>query len=286
MPIFALYAYRGGINIPTLLFIRFILAAIFFFIYIFATRTKINVNWRQLAALFIMGGVFYTLQSTLYFTSLKYISPSLTALLLYTYPIIVPLLSYFIVKEKLTKRHFLAMLFTFGGLVLVLGMPSGEINGLGVLMAFGAALVYSCYIILGNKLLQKIPSIVTSAFVTLFAAGSFLTIGSITGSFQFNFGMGTWLPILGIVLFSTMIAILTFFKGMEYTGPTAACIISTFEPLLTIGLSWLFLQEKLTIFQLIGGLAVISGAIIVVWASATEKSPKPDILIDNTSSKA
>jgi drug/metabolite transporter (DMT)-like permease len=276
MPIFALYAYQSRINVATLLLIRFFLSTAVFFSFLWITGKKIKLTRSQILAFFVMGGIFYTLQSTLYFNSLRFISPSLTALLFYTYPIIVSLLSFFIANERLTKRHFFAIIMTSLGLILVLGMSSARINMIGILLAFGAALVYSGYILLGDRLVQQIPSVVSSAFVTFFATLSFFVICLSTQNFHFGFEMKAWFPILGIILFSTIMAISTFFKGLELIGPTTTSILSTLEPLVTIGLSILLFHEKLTGYQLLGSLAVISGAIIVVLAKKMSSSGKSD----------
>jgi drug/metabolite transporter (DMT)-like permease len=277
MPIFALYAYRGKINVTTLLFIRFFLSAIIFFGLLKITRRKVKLTRPQIGALFLMGGVFYALQSTLYFNALRFITPSLTALVFYTYPIIVSLLAFFISREQLTKRHFLAIIMSFVGLSLVLGMPQARASMIGILLAFGAALVYSGYILLGDRLVQKIPSFISSAFVTLFATLSFTVIGLSTQNLRLHFEMDVWLPIIGIVGFSTIMAILGFFKGLELTGPATASILSTLEPLVTIGFSMLLFRERLTVYQMLGGMAVVSGAVIVVLAKKLSiETGRPD----------
>jgi drug/metabolite transporter (DMT)-like permease len=276
MPIFALYAYQSSINVTTLLLIRFFLSTIIFFSFLWITGKKIKLTSSQILALFVLGGIFYTLQSTLYFTALRFISPSLTALLFYTYPIIVSLLSFLIANERLTKRHIFAIIMTTLGLILVLGMPSAKINLIGILLAFGAALVYSGYILLGDRLVQQVPAIISSGFVTFFATLSFLVICLSTQTFRFDFGMKAWFPMLGIILFSTIMAISTFFKGLELTGPTTASILSTLEPLVTIGFSIILFHERLTGYQLLGSLAVVSGAIIVVLAKKLSVAAKFD----------
>ncbi len=272
MPILALYAYQCKMNVSTLLWIRFSVSAALFFIALGIMGQRIKLPLFQMGSLFMMGGIIYTLQSTLYFNAIRFISPSLAALLFYTYPIIVALLSFFMNHEKLTQCHFVAIAMTFLGLLLVLGMPSHKINMMGISLALGASLVYSGYIILGNRLIQKIPSIISSAYVTLFAAFSFTILGFAMGALDFNFGVGAWIPAIGIVIFSTIMAILSFFKGLELTGPTTASILSTLEPLVTIGLSVIFFHDRLTGFQMLGGAGVISGTIIVILAKELSKN--------------
>lgn len=177
MPIFALYAYRGGINVPTILFIRFALSAVLLFAWLRANGQQVTVSRRQTGALFVMGGILYALISTCYFSALHYITPSLTVLLMYTYPIIVALLTSLVEKEPLNKNVLIPVVMSFFGLVLVLGTSFENISLIGVFLAFGSGVVYSCYIVLGNRLVREMPSTLTSAWVALFAAFSFLVTG-------------------------------------------------------------------------------------------------------------
>lgn len=272
MPIFAKYAYLENVGVTTLLFLRFVLATLIFFSYVFIKIRKIDITKKQLLALFALGGIGYTLQSTFYFSAVKYIPATMVALLLYTYPIFVAILSFFVDKEKITGKILAAIALSFFGLMLVLGTSFGQINFLGVIFAIGAGFVYSCYIILGNRVLHNLSPMLTSAFVALFASFSFFTVGSFTGNLNFHFAGIAWLPILGIVLFSTVLAMFTFFKGLELLGSTKASILSMIEPLITCVFStWLF-NEKLTVYQLFGGLIVILGAMLVVSAREHNKS--------------
>lgn len=261
LPIFTLYAYRGKINVTTLLLIRFSIATLILFIYVFKKYKKLNICKKDLLYLFILGAVCYNLQARFYLSSVKYISASLAALFLYTFPIIVTLASFFIFKEKITKKIGASICISFIGLVMILGTSIGKINGTGVLLAIGAAFVYSIYILLGNRLLKKIPPLITSAFVILFSTFGVLVLSVVSEPINFNFDKRALLPILGIILFSTVLAVLTFFRGMELVGPAKASTISMLEPVFTVIFSSLLLHEHMTILQLIGGIVVLGGAL-------------------------
>ena len=274
MPIFTIYAYRGGINTITLLTIRFLLTAAMFFAYIFAKGVEIKMTKDYLIALVLLGGVFYTVMSFSYFTAIKYISPSLGSLLLYTYPIFVSLLSFIFEKQGLSKRLVLSMLLSLFGLMLVLYDGLGEVSLLGVALMLFAALVYSCYIVYGNRVVRQHSSVVTSSFVALFSAIVLGAFGVATQSISFSFKPITWVSILGIVFFSTMLAILAFFKGLEFIGSTRASIISMVEPLFTILLTTVLFSEVLSINQWLGSAAVLGGALIVVMGKEKHKEPE------------
>lgn len=271
MPIFASYAYDSGVSLTTFLFLRFAFTSIIFFAYIFLKKIKININKTQLLYLILLGGILYTLQSTFYFSSIKYIPTSLAVLLLYLYPIFVAFLSFFINKEKLSIKLFLSIAISLTGMILVLGTPESDINYIGILLALGAAIIYSFYIIIGNKMALLLSPIITSAFIALFASLSLLIGGIFTNTLSFDFNTSGWIPILGTTLFSSIIAMVTFFKGMNIIGPTRASILSMVEPIVTIVFSILLFNDTMSALQFIGGIIIIIGAILVILFSAQSK---------------
>ncbi len=264
LPIFALYAYQGGASVTTVLFLRFLLAAAIFGGYTLFKREQVTLSRFHWISLFLLGGVLYTLQSMFYFSAVKHIPASLAALLLYTFPIYVSILSFWVDRETLSRTTILSMGLSIGGLALVLGASFGVIDVYGVLLACGAALVYSCYIVLGNRVVRQLPSMVTSTFVSLFAAFSLLVIGLSNGSLVLQIGGQAFAAIVGIALFSTVLSMLTFFQGLKLIGSTRASVLSMIEPVITSGFSALLFGERLTLWQWIGGLAVLGGATLVV----------------------
>lgn len=265
MPIFATYAYVGGVNVPTLLFLRFSLAAVCLFVYLFWRRTVWSLGRREMSALLFLGAVLYTMQSAFYFSAVRYIPASLAALVLYLYPVFVAGLAVWLDKETLSLHTALPAVLSLTGIAVVLGAPLDEVDGFGVLLAFGAAIVYSVYITLGRRVVAAVSPLMTSAMISAFAALSFLVFGLADSSLQFAFSGATWAVIAGVVVFSTILAMATFFAGMERIGATRASILSTVEPVVTIGCSALLLGEKLSWLQGFGALLVLTGAVWVVW---------------------
>jgi drug/metabolite transporter (DMT)-like permease len=264
MSIFAIFAYREGVNIVTLLCLRFSLSAVAMFAYLAATRRSLAVSRRQLALLFVLGGVFYTSQATFYFSALRYISASLTGLLLYTFPFFVALLAAAVDKEKLTRANMLAFALAMAGLVFVLGASQAAVDLTGVLLALAAAVFYSAYIIVSNRVVKELSPSVIGAFVFGCAALVMLAFGTATGQLNLSLSPTAWLAVAGIVAFSTVMAILALFRGLELIGPTRASILSMIEPLVTFAFASLLFGDRFTAVQLAGGAAVLAGAVIVV----------------------
>jgi len=271
MPIFAIYAYDQNISVNTLLFLRFTFATIIFFGYLLVRKKLVLITFKQLALFLLLGGVLYTLQSSFYFSSVKYIPASLAALLLYLYPVFVSILSFFVNKEKLTKTIILSILISLIGIMFVLGSPTESPNIIGILLALAAAVVYSIYIIVGGRITLQVPPIVTCAYITLFAAISFLIVGVSTNSLHMHFSLVGWLSILSISIISSVISMLSFFAGIKLIGPTKGSILSMIEPVITILFSTILFNERMNLLQLFGGTVVLAGAFIVVISSEKKK---------------
>ena len=270
VPVLALFAYDGGINVFTLLFLRFTLASILLFLYIFITKQKIKLNKKQMFNIFIMGGVFYSIFSFCYFSAIRYIPASLAVLIFYTYPFITAAISSFLLNMELTIKIIGAILVSFIGLIFVLGKTSGDIVIIGLLFAVGAAVFYSVYTLFGDHILKDVPLLTTIAMVCLFAAFSFLTIGLLSNNVSFAFDYSTWLPVIGIAVVS-MLGFLAFFQGIKMTNPTSISVLSMIEPVVTIILSIIFFNELLNYYQLFGAVLVLGGSVLVVLSVKERK---------------
>lgn len=272
LPIFAIFAYREGANVATLLFLRFTCAALLLFAYLRLKGERLSLTSRQCGLLFLLGGVLYSAQAFCYFASVELIPASLTALLLYTYPIFVALLAGVVDKERLSRAELLAITVSLTGLVFVLGAAPAAVNITGVLLALAAAVVYSVYLVIGTRVVKGLSPLATSACVAAWAALSLLVTGGASGSLNFNLTATAILAVAGIVAFPTIMAMLALFRGLDLIGPTRASILSMVEPLITFTFAALLFGDRFTPPQLAGGAAVLTGAALVIRARGQGKT--------------
>lgn len=271
IPIFAIYAYDSGVSTTTLLFLRFAFASIIFFAYIFLKMKDWKITKRQIVFLILLGGILYTIQSTLYFSSVKYIPASLAAILLYLYPIFVAILSFVVNKETPSRNIIISITLSLIGIILVLGSPKGHISLIGILFAGGSAVVYSVYILIGDRVTKQLSPMITCGFISLFSALSLFIGGTVTHTISFHFGRMGWIMAICVAVFCSVVAMFTFFAGMNIIGPTKASILSMIEPVVTFLLSTILFHDKMSAIQLLGGVIVLLGAVLVVLARENHK---------------
>jgi len=258
------YVFAGGAGLATVLFVRFTIAALFFWIITIMREGFPRLTLKIWLILWGMGGICYSLMAGLYLSSVQYIPASLAALLLYAFPIIVTVFAVVTHQETFSRFKFLGLLLSTTGLVLLLalGVVLDDINTHGVALALGSACVYATYIIIGNQVLQTTTPLVTITLISTSAALTYGIVGFTMSGMTWNVTLTTWLGMGGIALFSTIIAMLTFFYGMKLIGAPSASIISTLEPLLTVIFAVILFGEHITLLQAIGGILVVIGAIV------------------------
>ncbi|HAF17433.1 MAG TPA: EamA family transporter [Peptococcaceae bacterium] len=274
IPIFSVYAYEAGATTLNFLFYRYLVAAIVFFLYLAVRRIKIQLSWRQVFWLFILGGVFNVVQSILFVSSVKYISAGLTTLLFFTHPILVAVLSYF-QGEKLTRGTAVAIFISFAGLFMVLDSSLGEVNTIGIALSLGAALFYTGFVLLGNRLVKDMDVLVMNAFVSLFTVAVLFPLAYFDGSLGVPLTVKGFLAAAGCGLVTSNIAPFAFFAGITAVGATTATILSNAEPVTAVVLSALLFSQHLTGMQLCGGLLILVGGTIAVLAKKRIKEGLP-----------
>lgn len=266
MAAFGKLAYEGGATAGTLLSVRFALAAALFWMLAAAAgpaRELRSLPRSDLGTALALGAVGYSLQAGCFFVALERIDASLLSLLLYTFPAIVTVAAIALGRERVETRRLVALTLTSTGLVLVLaGARTGTLDPVGAALGLAAACVYSAYTLVSDGLSRRVGVSLLSALVCTGAAVT-LTAGSAAAGElrpgELTAAAWGWIGCLALV--STVVAVHLFFAGLSRVGPTTAAILATFEPLVTVLLSFLVFGERLGPIQLLGGALVLAAVL-------------------------
>lgn len=271
MAIFGVWAQDDGIDTPALIFVRFAIAALIL-VAVMRIRDVALPPIRQCLPIAAMGGIGYVGQSYCYFLALEHAQASLVALLLYLFPAFVAVLAAVFLRERIGIVTAAALVLALAGTGLVVGGGSGR--PLGVVLAIGAAVIYSIYITVGSVVTDGVDVIAVSTIVCVAAAtvcGVIVVVLAVAGrpaTFPSS-GQG-WGTLVAIAVLCTVVAILAFFGGLALLGPTSTSVLSTLEPVVTVGLATWLLSETLTGIQLIGGVLVLAA---VTWLALSHRGP-------------
>ena len=260
--IFGKLAYRLGLTTPQLLSYRFAGAAVLLWLAAFLIH-EARPPRRSLIGLCLMGGAGYVGQSGAYFNALHFIPASTTALLLYTYPVVVTLLAAFLLHEALGVAKLAAVGLAFAGTIMVVGVQLHGGSPIGIVLALLSAAFYSGYILFGSRLLPGIPPVSATATIMTSAAVVWSAYAGLSGQLTVSWTIPRVALIAGFAIIGTMVPVLTFILGLRLVGPSRAAILSTFEPVSTVLLAVIILGEVASPLQYVGG-ALILGSVVVL----------------------
>ena len=245
--------------------LRCIVTALSLGIYLFIfDREKLKIRLLDIHH-FIETGIFsIVLFNICYFITVDTVSLSVAAILLYTAPCIIMLLSVPLFKEKLTIVKVLSLIMSFAGCVLVTGIgTSTKIPLIGILTGLGSGLGYALYTIFGRYALRKYHPFTVTFYTFLVAALGIVffsnpseTAGLIVAS------PSSLLFILLLGIISTLVPFLCYTKGLEGLEAGTASIIACVEPMIAaIGGVTLF-HEQLTVGDIIGIILIFIAVIL------------------------
>lgn len=269
--VLAKIAYNAGVDPVTLLAVRFAIAALCM-VGVLRLGGHAWPRGRTLLVLVCLGAVCYVTQSMLYFVALTVAPAALVALLLYVYPAIVMIVAALVFHESLTAVKVIAVVVALAGTALTIGRASGG-SPAGVALALGAAVAYAIYILASSRVGPKAGAIPAATVVMLSAAVVLGIAVSVRGP-ALPQSVGGWAALVGIALISTVIAIVTFFAGLERVGPAEASTVSTMEPMTVVLLAAVVLGERISTEQIIGGTLIIMAVVLMARAGRPELVPE------------
>ena len=206
-------------------------------------------------------GVVYGVMSIAYFEGLAWLSAGVAALLLFTYPVQVTLGSALVLEEPVTLPKLLALVAAVSGVGLV--MESGaEFALAGAALVGLASLCYTVYAMGTRVLMADMHPLVHAAHTFLGVTATVLGYGAATDALAAPATAAGWWLIGGITVVGTVVPILLFSAGLARIEASRASIVSTTEPLTTVGLGVVLLGEAFTVAIGVGAALILSGVVL------------------------
>lgn len=185
-------------------------------------------------------------------------SLSVAAILLYTAPAIVMLISAVVFKEKITVQKISALLLAMLGCALISGITDAKdiLSTEGILTGLGAGFGYALYSIFSRVALDKGYNSLTITFYTFLIATIFLipiTEWDVMSSVILESGKSFGIYVI-FALVSTVIPYIIYTYGLKKLTPAKASIIASIEPVTATIVGFLFFNERpsITAFLAIG----------------------------------
>lgn len=272
---------------------RLTLAAVFLAPFAIKNLMSLSNNIQRAEAfLLIFAGLFLGLHFATWITSLEYTTVASSVVIVTTAPLWVALFSPVFLKEKITYWIILGLVISLAGSIIVglsgaCGFASGKLvcesifafDGrrmlTGNLLALAGAFFSAGYLMIGRKVRSSL-NLVTYTFLVYSVAAIILILLVIGRKQTFSgYSTTTYVLILGLAIIPQLVGHSSFNWALKYLPAALVSIALLGEPIGTVLLSFTFLKETPTIFEIIGGILILVGIFV-----ATMKRPVKSEIIE------
>lgn len=225
---------------------------------IFTKQSFSLENIKKELLLLVLSGAAMGFNWILLFEAYKYTTVSVATLSYYFAPVIVMVVSPMLFKEKMSRKQILSFVMSTLGLILITGTAGGGSQDfIGIAFGLGAATLYATVMLL-NKFIKGVMGI-HRTFVQ-FISAIVVLVPYVTFGSGFNFGnldsIG-WGALLVVGLIHTGVTYCMYFTALKELPGQDVAILSYVDPLVAVLVSVIWLNEAITLPQIVGGILIL-----------------------------
>jgi drug/metabolite transporter (DMT)-like permease len=242
-----------------LTFYRFLIADVFFAIYIVKRRAYLSKE--DLRPMFLLGVVGITAYHVCLNYGEIYITSGLASLIISTAPVFIFVASILFLKERITLRKTVgSVLALFGVFVIIFGSEEVGFSELwGVFVVFISSISATFYTIYGKSLFRRYDPLILTSYSIIFA-----TIPLVLFVRGIPYASGTtWLSVVFLGIFSTVVGYMGWYYVLDKMTASKASVYLQAIPVVSILAGSLLLGEEMNFYFFVGAIMVIAGVLLV-----------------------
>ncbi len=231
---------------------------------------QFSAHWKKLLLLSLVSAA----TPMLLFNAYTLLPTGLTTSLHFLYPGVVVLLCAVLYRDRPSKRKLFCLGLCLVGVLLIVDLSGGEkLSLLGLLLTLLSSVTWALYILWLDKM--DLGDMTSDQLLCFEQAMSCLLVslvyGPLTGTLPVRMPLGSWALVAGVCLFLGLFAVILFAFGIRLAGAQTAAIASTMEPITSMAVGILFLQEPFTVRSLLGTGCIL---LAVVLLAAEKEKPQ------------
>lgn len=237
---------------------------------------KGKVERKDHFALFYCGLFGVAANQLMFIKGLDMTSEIHASLIMITTPILVLVMSWFILKDRLTWKKTIGVLIGAAGVwLLVKGNAGSDSTATiaGDLLIMGNAASYALFLVLAKPLMNKYPPFTVTFWLFLYGLVFVLPfglteIGAVPWQELHGKVLWSW---LFVVFISTLVVYMFNIMGLKFGSPALVSIYIYTQPLLATLLAVLLGSDKLTWNLVVAALLIFPGVALVTMGSSNGK---------------
>lgn len=269
-PLFSIALLAAGLSNFDVLSYRWLVAGVVLLVYALIKKKRLLLNSFEEAWKIVVLSILRAITSVTLLIGYANISSGIATTINFMYPVIVAICMMLFFGEKKSPIDIGAILVSIFGIYLLASGDSIVVEGgdtkLGLTCSIISAFSFAAYYIL-MKLFKadKIEVVKFTTWIMMLSAFYFFVCALIfEGKFPVVRDGTSWLNILGLGLWATMVSNITGVKAIRRIGPTHTSILGALQPVTALVLGVLFLGEHLYVRSMIGISLILAAVSIIV----------------------
>lgn len=261
MPLLTKIIIARGTTSLTIAFFRVFYVTIVLFFVLKIKKIDLYLEKRDLLSAILTSIFGSGLTIIILNESYNYVDTGIATSLHFLYPLFVAVLCCFFYGEKIKKKQILSLSFALVGVICFMSKGNGSL--FGYFLAIASGLTYAFYLVKMDKSgLVKMNALKLSFYLALFTTIEIFVINLFAQDVVFKLDIVSYGLLLVLALSSSFFATVLLQKGVLLLGSTRASFICLLEPVTSMIVGILWLNEALTLNKGLGGLAIIISLII------------------------
>lgn len=268
IPLFSIPLLLSGLSSQTILFWRFVLAALMMGIVALATKRSFRISLHEVWTLLLLA-VMYSATALCLLQSYNYIPSGVATTISFLYPLAVAIVMTLFFREKSSVWLFVAILISLAGVALLSWNGEGIAGNRETLVGMGYAgltvMTYMVYIVgVMKSSVSRLDPMILAFYVLLFSSLFFLLYTTTGNGFQTPSTWNQWQNMLLLALIPTVLSNLTLVLAIQQIGSTMTSILGSMEPLTAVLVGVFRFGESFSLDTAIGLILIISAVMIVI----------------------
>ena len=261
MPLLTKIIIARGATSLTIPFFRVFYVTIVLFLVLKIKKIDFHLEKRDLISAILTSIFGSGLTIIILNESYNYVDTGIATSLHFLYPLFVAILCCFFYGEKIKKKQIISLSFALVGIICFMSKGNGSL--FGYLLAIASGLTYAFYLVKMDKTgLVKMNAFKLSFYLALFTTIEIFTMNLFMQDVVFKMDAIAYGLLLVLALSSSFLATVLLQKGVLLLGSTRASFICLLEPVTSMIVGILWLNEAFTFNKGLGGLAIIISLII------------------------
>ena len=263
--LFALPLYGAGMSVDTVLFYRYLLAAIVLGILMKVQGQSFALQKKDILPLVIMG-LLFSFSSLLLFMSYNYMDAGIASTILFVYPVMVAIIMGAFFKEKISAITIFSILLALSGIALLYqGDGNKPLSTIGVILVLLSSLSYAIYIVGVNRSsLKNLPTTKLTFYAILFGLAIYIIRLHFCTELQMIPTGWLWADVIALAILPTAISLVCTALAIHYIGSTPTAILGALEPVTALFFGVLLFHEQLTPRLMAGVLMIITAVTLII----------------------